>query len=81
MSAVAEAVESVDCPVTLRVPLDVRDDVAVRAPPVIDPLVSVEKVAVIAFKSVAKKLDEVAFVSVVPPVTVSVLNVGVPVKL
>ena len=59
MSAVAEAVESVDCPVTERVPLDVREEVAVILPPV-----KVLIVAVTALTRVAKKLEDVALVLV-----------------
>ena len=48
---------------------------------VILPPVKVLMVAVTALRRVAKKLEDVAFVSVVPPVTLRVLKVGVPVKL
>ena len=44
-------------PETVSVPFEVRDEVAV-----IDPPVTEEKVAVIALRSVVKKLDEVALV-------------------
>ena len=53
-----------DCPVTARVPLDVRDEVAVTDPIVALPPVREEMVAVTAFKSVAKKLELVALVLV-----------------
>jgi hypothetical protein len=56
---VEEAFPSVVCPVTLRVPLEVSEDVAVMLPPV-----SVLTVPVTAFKTEVKKLVEVAFVRV-----------------
>ena len=59
MSAVAEAVAKEDCPVTLNVPLEIREDVAVILPPV-----KVLIVAVTALRRVAKKLEDVAFVLV-----------------
>jgi hypothetical protein len=59
VSKVAVVVASVDVPVTLSVPLEVRDDVAV-----IDPPVRVLMVEVIALSVVAKKLVLVAFVAV-----------------
>ncbi len=52
-----EAFPNVVCPVTANVPFDVRDEVAVIEPPV-----NVLIVDVIAFNTVAKKLDDVAFV-------------------
>ena len=62
VSPVVEALESVVCPVTERVPFEDRDEVAVIDPIVADPPVSEEIVAVTAFKSVAKKLELVALV-------------------
>ena len=79
-SAVDDALPKVVCPLTVRVeavvvakeevpvtksaPLEVNDEVAVIDPKVADPPVSVEMVAVIAFRRVAKKLEEVALVLV-----------------
>ena len=57
MSNVAVVDASVEIPLTFKVPFDVRDDVAVIAPPV-----SVLMVEVMAFKTVAKKLVDVALV-------------------
>ena len=48
----------------MRIPLEVREDVAVIVPPVIDPPVNVEKIAVAAFRSVAKKFVVVAEVKI-----------------
>ena len=59
MRLVTEVEASVDWPVTERVPLDVREDVAVILPPV-----KVLTVAVTALRRVAKKLEDVAFVVV-----------------
>ena len=56
---------------TLRVPFAVKEDVAVRVPNVAVPPVKEERVAVTALSNVVKKLDEVALVSVAPPVTES----------
>ena len=72
-------VASVLCPVTESVPLEERDEVAVIEPIVADPPVSVEMTPVTALKSVAKRLDELAFVLVRFPI-VEEINVGVSVK-
>ena len=64
VNAVADAFPKVDCPVTLNVPLEVKEEVAVRVPIVALPPVKEERVAVTAFKRVAKKLEEVALVLV-----------------
>ncbi len=53
----AVVVASVLVPVTARVPFEVRDEVAVMLPPV-----RVLIVAVIAFRIVEKRFEEVAFV-------------------
>ena len=57
VNPVEDALPRVVCPVTLSVPLEVKEEVAV-----IDPPVRVLIVAVIALSAVAKKLEEVAFV-------------------
>ena len=69
-----DAVEKVVCPDTVNVPLEVRDVVAVITPPIVFPAemlvieafvaVKLVIIAVAAFKRVAKKLDEVAFVRI-----------------
>ena len=59
-----DAVAKEDCPVTLKVPLEVKEEVAVTDPIVALPPVREEMVAVTAFKSVAKKLELVALVLV-----------------
>ena len=64
MSAVAEAVESVDWPDTLRVPLDTNEEVAVIDPNVEEDPRSVVIPPVIAVRVVAKRLVVVALVSV-----------------
>ena len=58
---VVDAFPSVVCPVTDSVPLEVRDEVAVIAPPVTLPLVNEVTNAVTALNKVAKRLLEVAF--------------------
>ncbi len=57
-------VAKVEVPTTVRVPLEVSEEVAVIVPKVEDPPVSEEIVPVTALKSVAKRLDEVALVRV-----------------
>lgn len=64
---------------TVRVPFDVNDDVAVILPPVTVPLVSVVKNAVTPFRSVAKKFVDVAFVAK-RFVVVAEVKIGVSVK-
>ena len=61
---VVEAFIKVVFPVTSNVPVETKDEVAVIVPPVIVPLVNVEKNAVTPFRSVVKKLVEVAFTKV-----------------
>ena len=56
MRAVAEAVESVDCPETLRLPLEIRDEVAVIDPNVAEDPKRVVMPAVTAVSVVAKRL-------------------------
>ena len=62
VNADVEAFPSVVCPVTFNVPFETRDDVAVIVPLVTDPEVSEEIKDVAAERSVAKKLELVAFV-------------------
>ena len=72
VNPVPEAVEKVVCPVTLSVPCDVRDEVAVMLPPVVVPTVRVVmfafvavrfvKKAVTALRSVEKKLVDVLLI-------------------
>ena len=52
---VIDVVASVEVPMTVRVPCEVSDEVAVISPPVID-----EKIAVIPERRLAKKFVEVA---------------------
>ena len=59
-----EAFPSVLCPTTVRVPLEVKDEVAVRDPIVAVPPRREEIPAVTALKVVAKRLVEVALVKV-----------------
>ena len=59
MSAVADAVVSVDCPVTERVPLETSDEVAVIVPPVRELIVPERAESVFV-----KKVVEVALVVV-----------------
>ena len=61
--AVAEALVSEVLPVTVRVPLEVNDEVAVIDPPVIDDDVRDVMNPVTELRSVAKKLDDVALVA------------------
>jgi hypothetical protein len=63
VSAEEEALPRVVCPVTFNVPLEVRDEVAVMEPPVIEPAVRVVMKEVTAFRRVAKRLEEVALVA------------------
>jgi hypothetical protein len=58
-------VPNVVTPVTLSVPLELSDEVAVMSPPIIVPAVSALKKAVAAFTSVEKKLVAVSAVAVV----------------
>ena len=74
---VVEAFPSVDCPVTERVPFEVKDEVAVILPNDALPPVNEEIVAVTALRSVVKKFVDVALV-VVRLVMVVVANVVVP---
>jgi hypothetical protein len=69
---VVEALPKLVCPVTVRAPLDVKDDVAVIEPPVITPLVNVEKNPVTAVSNVEKRLVEVLLVITLftPPILV-----------
>jgi hypothetical protein len=60
--AVMVVVAKVEVPVMLRVPLEIREEVAVTDPKVEDPPVRDEIEAVIVLRSVAKKLVEVALV-------------------
>lgn len=59
-----EALARFVCPVTVSVPFETSDDVAVILPPVTDPPVSVENTAVAALRILVKKLVEVAEVKV-----------------
>jgi hypothetical protein len=63
-ATVIVVVASDERPFTVRVPFEVNDDVAVIDPPVILPLVSVEKKAVTPLRSEVKRLEEVALVLV-----------------
>jgi hypothetical protein len=75
VSPVVEALPNVLCPVTVSVPCDDREEVAVIAPPVTVPEVSVVKKAVTPLSKVAKRLDDVALV------VVSEVKVGVSVSV
>ena len=55
-------VANVDVPITLKVPFEVSDEVAVIEPPVIVSLVSEVKNAVTPFNSVAKRLELVLLI-------------------
>ena len=59
---VAVVVAKVEVPVTERVPLEAKDEVAVRVPKVPDPPVNEEMTPVRALKVVAKRFVEVALV-------------------
>jgi hypothetical protein len=60
--ALVEALPRLLCPVTVSVPLDVSDVVAVIDPPVIVPLVRVSKSAVTERSKAAKKVEDVPLV-------------------
>ena len=57
-------VAKVEVPTTVRVPLEVKEDVEVIVPNVAFPPVSVEMMPVTALKELAKRLVEVALVKV-----------------